>query len=189
VRIVGVQVKRDGYTIADGIAVKVPGELTTSILDATLDDLVEVNDEQISVAITLLLERSKLLVEGAGAVGVAALTAGRVGGSGSVCAILSGGNIDPTTLISVLRHGMTLAGRYLVMRTRLVDRPGELIRLLQLVAGERGNIVQIEHRREGVTLEVADTGVDLTVVTRDEAHCVRLIAALESNGFPVERLR
>jgi threonine dehydratase len=189
VRIVGVQVKRDGYTIADGIAVKVPGELTTSILDATLDDLVEVDDEQISGAITLLLERSKLLVEGAGAVGVAALTADRVGGSGSVCAILSGGNIDPTTLISVLRHGMTLAGRYLVMRTRLVDRPGELIRLLQLVAGERGNIVQIEHRREGVTLEVADTGVDLTVVTRDEAHCVRLIAALESNGFPVERLR
>ena len=74
----------------------------------------------------------------------------RSAGSGSVCAVLSGGNIDPTTLISVLRHGMTLAGRYLVMRTRLVDRPGELIKLLQLVAAERGNIVQIEHRREGV---------------------------------------
>jgi threonine dehydratase len=189
VRIVGVQVKRDGYTIADGIAVKVPGELTTSILEATLDDLVEVNDELISEAITLLLERSKLLVEGAGAVGVAALMAGRIGGSGSVCAILSGGNIDFTTLISVLRHGMALGGRYLAMRTRLVDRPGELIRLLQLVAGERGNIVQIEHRREGVTLEVADTGIDLTVVMRDEAHCLRLIAALERDGFPVERLR
>jgi threonine dehydratase len=189
VRIVGVQVKRDGYTIADGIAVKYPGELTTSILERNLDDLVEVNDEQISEAITLLLERSKLLVEGAGAVGVAALLGGRVPGTGSVCAILSGGNIDPTTLISVLRHGMTLAGRYLVMRTRLVDRPGELIKLLQLVAHERGNIVQIEHRREGVTLEVADTGVDLTVVTRNEAHCLRLIAALEENGFPVERLR
>jgi threonine dehydratase len=189
IRLVGVEVRRDGYTIADGIAVKQPGELTTSILERTLEEIVEVNDEQISEAITLLLERSKLLVEGAGAVGVAALLAGSVPGSGSVCAVLSGGNIDPTTLISVLRHGMTLAGRYLVMRTRLVDRPGELIKLLQLVAGERGNIVQIEHRREGVTLEVADTGVDLTVVTRDEAHCLRLIATLERNGFPVERLR
>ena len=158
VRLVGVQVRRDGYTIADGIAVKQPGELTMAILERNLDDLVEVDDEQISDAITLLLERSKLLVEGAGAVGVAALLAGKAGGSGSVCAVLSGGNIDPTTLISVLRHGMTLAGRYLVMRTRLVDRPGELIRLCQLVADERGNIVQIEHRREGVTLEVGDVG-------------------------------
>ena len=187
-RIVGVQVRRDGYTIADGIAVKRPGELTMGILERTLDDLVEVSDEQISEAITLLLERSKLLVEGAGAVGVAALLAGRAGGTGPVCALISGGNVDPTTLISVLRHGMTLAGRYLVMRTRLVDRPGELIKLLQLVAHERGNIVQIEHRREGVTLEVADTGVDLTVVTRNELHCLGLIAALEENGFPVERL-
>jgi threonine dehydratase len=187
-RIVGVQVRRGGYTIADGIAVKVPGELTMDILDRNLDELVEVNDEQISEAITLLLERSKLLVEGAGAVGVAALLAGKAGGTGSVCAVISGGNIDPTTLISVLRHGLSLAGRYLVMRTRLVDRPGELIKLLQLVAQERGNIVQIEHRREGVALEVADTGVDLTVVTRNELHCLRLIAALEENGFPVERL-
>jgi threonine dehydratase len=188
IRIVGVQVKRDGYTIADGIAVKHPGSLTMGILERNLDDLVEVNDEQISEAITLLLERSKLLVEGAGAVGVAALLAGRAGGTGPVCAVLSGGNVDPTTLISVLRHGLALAGRYLVMRTRLVDRPGELIKLLQLVAHERGNIVQIEHRREGVTLEVADTGVDLTVVTRNEAHCLRLIEALEESGFPVERL-
>jgi threonine dehydratase len=188
-RIVGVEVKRDGYTIADGIAVKQPGELTMDILGRLLDDLVQVTDRQISEAITLLLERSKLLVEGAGAVGVAALLSGKAGGTGPVCAVISGGNIDPTTLISVLRHGLTVAGRYLVMRTRLVDRPGELIKLLHLVADERGNIVQIEHRREGVHLEVADTGVDLTVVTRNEAHCLRLISVLEENGFPVERLR
>ena len=188
-RIVGVQVVRGGHTIADGIAVKHPGVLTMGVLDRLLDDLVEVTDEQISEAITLLLERSKLLVEGAGAVGVAALLAGRAGGDGSVCTVLSGGNIDPTTLISVLRHGLTLAGRYLVMRTRLADRPGELIRLLEIPATTRANIVQIEHRREGVTLEVGDTGVDLTVITRNEQHCLSLIAALEANGFPVERLR
>jgi threonine dehydratase len=189
VRLVGVQVRRDGHTIADGIAVKQPGELTMEILRRSLDDLVEVNDEQISEAITLLLERSKLLVEGAGAVGVAALLAGKAGGSGSVCAVLSGGNIDPTTLVSVLRHGLTLAGRYLSMRTRLADRPGELIRLLKILADGRANIVSIEHRREGVTLEVGDTVVDLTVLTRNEAHCSTLIAAMEASGFLVERLR
>jgi len=187
-RIVGVEVDRGAYTIADGIAVKYPGELTMSILDATLDDLVTVSDEQISEAIALLLERSKLLVEGAGAVGIAAMLAGNVGGTGPVGVVLSGGNIDPTTLISVLRHGLTLAGRYLVMRTRLVDRPGELIKLLQLVAQERANLVQIEHRREGVTLELGDTGVDLTVVTRNEAHCLQLIATITAHGFPVQRL-
>ena len=189
VRLVGVQVRRDGHTIADGIAVKQPGELTMEILRRSLDDLVEVNDEQISEAITLLLERSKLLVEGAGAVGVAALLAGKAGGSGSVCAVLSGGNIDPTTLISVLRHGLTLAGRYLSMRTRLADRPGELIRLLKILADTRANIVSIEHRREGARLEVGDTVVDLTVLTRNEAHCATLIAAMETSGFLVERLR
>ena len=166
-----------------------PGTLTMDVLGRLLDDLVDVTDHQISEAITLLLERSKLLVEGAGAVGVAALLAGKVGGTGPVCTVLSGGNIDPTTLISVLRHGLTLAGRYLVMRTRLADRPGELIRLLEILARTRANIVEIEHRREGVTLEVGDTGVDLTVVTRNEAHCLSLIAALEESGFPVERLR
>jgi threonine dehydratase len=188
-RLVGVQVVRDGHTIADGIAVKHPGELTMEILGRLLDDLVVVGDNEISDAITLLLERSKLLVEGAGAVGVAALLAGKAGGTGPVCAVISGGNIDPTTLISVLRHGMTVEGRYLAMRTRLTDRPGELIRVCELVAAERGNIVQIEHRREGVHLEVGHVGLDLTVVMRNEEHCQRLVTAMEESGFPVERLR
>jgi threonine dehydratase len=188
-RLVGVEVRRGGYTIADGIAVKQPGELTMGILDETLDEIVEVTDEEISEAIALLLERSKLLVEGAGAVGVAALLTRKVGGSGSVCALLSGGNIDPTLLLSVLRHGLTVAGRYLVLRSRLPDRPGELIHFLSVVAATRANIVAIEHRREGVALEVADTGIELTVVTRNEQHCLGVIAALESNGYPVERQR
>jgi threonine dehydratase len=188
-RLVGVEVRRDGYTIADGIAVKQPGELTMGILNETLDEIVEVTDEEISEAIALLLERSKLLVEGAGAVGVAALLSGKVSGNGSVCALLSGGNIDPTLLLSVLRHGLTVAGRYLVLRSRLADRPGELIHFLGIVADTRANIVAIEHRREGVALEVADTGIELTVVTRNEQHCQRVIAALESSGYPVERQR
>ena len=188
VRLVGVQAGKTGAgTIADGIAVKHPGTLTMSILDDLLDEVVHVEDEEIAEAITLLLERSKLVVEGAGAASMAALLAGKVTGE-DACALLSGGNIDPTLLVSVVRHGLTRAGRYLILRTQLFDRPGELLKLLDLVAVERANIVEIHHRREGIGIDVAETGVELTLITRDETHCLRLIETLESSGYPVERL-
>jgi threonine dehydratase len=188
VRIVGVQAGVDGYTIADGIAVKVPSELTMPLLEELLDDIVTVTDEEISEAIVLLLERAKLVVEGAGAVGVAALLTGRAGGSGMAIPILSGGNIDPTMLISVMRHGLTAAGRYLVMRTKRPDRPGELLKLLSLVAEERGNVIAVEHHREGVDISVSETEIGLTLVTRDEEHCQQLLAAMTERGYTVERL-
>jgi threonine dehydratase len=188
IRIVGVEVRRDEYTIADGIAVKQLGDLTSTILDDVLDDVVAVSDEEISEAIVLLLERSKLVVEGAGAVGVAALLAGRAGGTGPVVVVLSGGNIDPTMLISVMRHGLTVGGRYLVVRTHLADRPGELIKLLSLVAEERGNVIAVEHHREGMDIPVTETEVELTLVTRDEEHCQQLLAAMAERGYTVERL-
>jgi threonine dehydratase len=189
VRIVGVQAgKTGGGTIADGIAVKHPGELTMSILGDLLDDLVHVEDEAIAEAITVLLERAKLVVEGAGAASTAALLAGAVGGTGDVCVLLSGGNIDPTMLISVMRHGLTLAGRYLVFRTRIPDRPGGLVELLELIAAERGNVVSVEHHREGMEIDVVETEVSLTVITRDAAHCGELVTALESRGYTVARL-
>ena len=187
-RVIGVEIRRDRYTIADGIAVKHPGELTSAILDDVLDGMVTVSDEEISEAIVLLLERSKLVVEGAGAVGVAALLAGRVGGPGPAIAVLSGGNIDATMLISVMRHGLTVAGRYLVVRTQLADRPGELIKLLSLVAEERGNVIAVEHHREGMDIPVSETEVELTLVTRDEEHCLQLIAAMADCGYVVQRL-
>jgi len=189
VRIVGVQAGIGGYTIADGIAVKVPSEFTMPLLEDLLDDMVAVTDEQISEAIVLLLERVKLVVEGAGAVGVAALLAGKAGGSGPAVAVLSGGNIDPTMLISVMRHGLTVAGRYLVVRTQLADRPGELIKLLSLVAEERGNLISVQHHREGMDIPVSETEVELTLVTRDEEHCRHLLGAMEKRGYTVERLR
>jgi threonine dehydratase len=186
IRIVGVQAgKTGGGTIADGILVKHPGELTMSILDELLDEIVHVEDDAIAEAITLLLERSKLVVEGAGAASVAALLHGAAGGD-DVCALLSGGNIDATLLVSVVRHGLTRAGRYLVLRTRVPDRPGELVKLLELVAVERGNLLEVNHRREGFGLDVAETGVELTIVTRDEAHCRELVAALEQHGYRIE---
>jgi len=190
VRIVGVQAGKTGRgTIADGIAVKHPGELTMAILEDLLDDIVHVEDEEIAEAITLLLERAKLVVEGAGAASTAALLDGIVGGEGEVCVLLSGGNIDPTMLISVMRHGLTLAGRYLAFRTRIADRPGSLVELLELIAAERGNVVSVEHHREGMAIDVVETEVSLTVITRDEAHCGQLIAALESRGYQVDRFR
>jgi threonine dehydratase len=189
VRIVGVQAGIDGYTIADGIAVKDPSEFTMPLLENLLDDIVSVTDEEISEAIVLLLERAKLVVEGAGAVGVAALLAGKAGGSGTAVPILSGGNIDATMLISVMRHGLASAGRYLVVRTQLADRPGELIKFLSLVAAERGNVISVEHHREGMDLPVAGTEVELTLVTRDEAHCVQLLAAMAERGYDVQRLK
>jgi threonine dehydratase len=189
IRIVGVQAGVDGYTIADGIAVKVPSDFTMPLLEDMLDDIVAVTDEEISEAIVLLLERAKLVVEGAGAVGVAALLARKVGGTGIAIPILSGGNIDPTMLISVMRHGLTVAGRYLVVRTQLADRPGELIKLLSLVAEERGNLISVEHHREGMDIPVSETEVELTLITRDEEHCLRLLSAMEERGYSVDRLR
>jgi threonine dehydratase len=193
VRIVGVQAEGtlpagSGFTIADGIAVKKPGELTMSILDEVLDDIVSVDDDEISEAIVLLLERTKLVVEGAGAVGVAALLRGDVGGSGCVVPVISGGNIDATLLISVMRHGLAEAGRYLVLRTRVPDRPGELAKLLTLLANERVNVVEVEHQRERSELPVAETGVELTLLTRDPAHCEEILETMSRWGYPAERL-
>ena len=188
-RIVGVQAGLDGWTIADGIAVKSVGEHTRRILEDTLDDMISVSDEEICQAIVLLLERSKLVVEGAGAVGVAALLSGKAGGEGPAVALLSGGNIDPTVLISVMRHGLTLAGRYLVVRTRLEDRPGELIKLLKLVAQERANVISVEHHREGMDVPVTESEIELTLAMRDEHHCSVLLESLRSLGYQVERLR
>jgi threonine dehydratase len=188
-RIVGVQAGLAGWTIADGIAVKSVGEFTGRILEDTLDDLISVTDEEICGAIVLLLERSKLVVEGAGAVGVAALLSGKAGGDGPALALLSGGNIDPTVLISVMRHGLTLAGRYLVVRTRLQDRPGELIKLLKHVAAERANVISVEHHREGMDVPVTESEIELTLAMRDEHHCSVLLESLRSLGYQVERLR
>jgi threonine dehydratase len=177
-----------GYTIAEGIAVKYPGELTSSLLGDMLESVVTVTDEEISEAIVLLTERAKLVVEGAGAAAVAALLAGRVPGDGPTVAILSGGNIDPTLLIQVMRHGLTLAGRYLVVRTRIADRPGELAKLLALFADEHANVVSIEHHREGMDTPVTESEVEATLLTRDQEHCTAIIYAMRQRGYAVDRL-
>jgi threonine dehydratase len=189
VKVIGLRAAPDGFALADGIAVKKPGELTQPILDALLDDVVEVAGDDIAQAIVLLLERTKLVVEGAGAVGIAALMEGKIPGGGPVAVVLSGGNIDASTLIAVMRHGVTLAGRHLVVRTHVPDRPGELLKLLQLVAEERVNVLSVEHRREGVDIPVGATGIDLTLLARDEEHSEAIVEEIRGWGYEVDRLR
>jgi threonine dehydratase len=128
------------------------------------------------------------VVEGAGAVGLAALLAGRVQARRAV-AVLSGGNIDTPLLMQVIRFGLTNAGRYLVIRTRLVDRPGELMHLLQVIADAHVNILLVSHHRESVDVAVAETGIELILETRDEAHAHEIVELVRRSGYPVTRMR
>jgi threonine dehydratase len=178
-------------TIADGIAVKRPGELTFPLVQRYVDEMVAVTDEEIVAAISLLLERHKLLVEGAGAAGCAALLGGELRGvdGKNVVVVLSGGNIDLPLVQSVIRRGLTVSGRYLVLRTRILDRPGALLALLGVLAEARANIVDIVHHREGMDIFVTDTEVQLTVETRDPRHARDVIGRLTGHGYAVERVR
>ncbi len=198
IRLVGVQAAAcaplagrvpQGSTIADGIAVKHPGELTATILQDLLDDIVVVDDEEISEAIVLLLERAKLVAEGAGAAPVAAILAGRAGGDGPACAVIAGGNVDATTLNSVVRYGLTVSGRHLVVALLIPDRPGELARIVSLIAAHRANVLAIQHHREGRNIGVLETEAELTLETRDEEHSQALIRELADAGYTVRRLR
>ena len=147
---------------------------------SVLDDMVAVTDEEISEAIVLLLERTKLVVEGAGAVGVAALLRGKIDGSGAVVPLLSGGNIDATLLISrdAPRPRASPAATSCCARA-CPTVPGELAKLLDAPREERVNVVEVEHQRESAGLPVGETGVELTLLTRDAAHCDEIVATLD----------
>ena len=119
---------------------------------------------------------------------MAAVLNGRVEGTGAVCIVLSGGNIDATTLISVLRHGLTRSGRFLAVRMLIPDTPGELRNVLDLVAQGRGNVISVDHHREGRTTSALQTEIELVVSTRDEAHCEELLTSLRAEGRTVERV-
>lgn len=176
-------------TMADGIAVKAPSALTLAHIEALVDDVITVTEEEISQAIVLLLERAKAVVEPAGAVGVAALLSGRVAGSGPAVAVLSGGNVDPLLLTKLIDHGLSAAGRYLVLRVVLDDRPGALAALAAQVASMGLNVLSVEHHREGLALAMSEVEVLLTLETRDPEHRSEVVAELEAGGLRVELLR
>jgi threonine dehydratase len=178
---------RAAATICDGIAIKRPGELTLPLVERYLDDVVTVSDDEVAEAMVLLLERSKLVVEGAGAVAVAALMHGRVKApaSGEVCAVLSGGNVDASLLSECIRMGETAAGRRIVVGTVVPDRPGALAGLLRVVADHGGNVVDVEHLRDGIDLHVRETAIKLVLQTRGAAHGREIVEAARAEGFQV----
>lgn len=173
-----------GATIADGIAVKQPGALTQQLIRGWVDRIVTVDEDDIAEAMVLLMEKAKLVVEGAGAVGVAAVRKlGQAGHSRTTCIVLSGGNVDAGLLALIARRHETEAGRRLVLMTRMPDRPGALASLLGCVAGEGANIVDVAHLREGVDLHVRETAVQLVLETRGKEHAARVLDALQRNGW------
>jgi threonine dehydratase len=178
---------RSANTICDGIAVKRPGEFTLPLVERFLDDVVTVSDDEVAEAMVLLLERSKLVVEGAGAAAVAALMHGRVKppADGAVCAVLSGGNVDASLLSECIRMGETAAGRRIVIGTVVPDRPGALAGLLELVAEHGGNVVDVEHLRDGIELHVRETAIKLVLQTRGPAHGREIVEAARQHGFAV----
>ncbi len=179
-----------GPSIADGIAVKRPGQLTLALVERWVDEVVVVGEDDIAEAMVGLLERAKLVVEGAGAVGVAALQAGLVEppAAGITAVVLSGGNVDAGMLATVARHHETAAGRRMLLFTRLPDQPGALAGLLDSVAQAGGNLLSVEHVRDAVPLHVRQSGVELVIATRGADHARRLLAALADAGYEVERI-
>jgi threonine dehydratase len=173
-------------TIADGIALKRPGRLTLPLLRELLSGLETVSEEEIAAAMVFLAERVKLIAEGAGAVSVAAVLSGRLAPrEGTTVAIVSGGNVDNGLLASLLRRHETVAGRRVRIFTRVPDRPGALADLLKLIADARANLLALEHVREAISLNVRETGVEMTLETRGPEHSERLRVALEDGGYEV----
>jgi threonine dehydratase len=177
-------------TIADGIAVKRPGEITLPLVSRWLDDIVYVNDDDIAEAMVFLLERTKQVVEGAGAAALTALLSGATEPSpnGSTAVILSGGNVDAALLASIIRRHETEVGRRLRLFTRLSDTAGSLASLLSLLAGTGANLLSVEHIREGVDLHVRESAVELVLGVRGPDHAQEAVEAVSRAGFKVDVL-
>lgn len=172
-----------GVTICDGIAVQKPGALNFEIIDSLVDEVVTVSDDDTARAILVLLERAKLVVEPAGAVGVAAILAGKISSEGPAVVVLSGGNIDPMIMERVISRGMASAGRYLKMRIPLPDRPGQLAKTSEIVAGQNANVVEVLHTRHGTGLQISQVELELHIETRGPEHAEQVLQALRDEGY------
>ena len=174
-------------TMADGIAVGMPGEVPYALVRELVDGMETVTEEELSRALLFVLERAKLVVEPAGAAAVAHLL-GRAGQpiDGPVVAVLSGGNIDPLLLLRIIRHGMAAAGRYLQFRVRISDRPGHLARLLADCAAVDANVLEVEHIRTGTTITVDEVEIGLQLETRGKHHCEEVLRTLRGKGYQLK---
>lgn len=172
-------------TIADGIAVARPGDLTFEVVRDYVDEIVTVSDDDIARAIVMLLERAKLVVEPAGATGVAAMIAGKGTVSGVTATILSGGNIDPLLLQRVIGHGLAASARYLKLRILLPDVPGQLVRTASIVASQNANVVEVIHTRHATELPISEVELELHIETRGHEHGDAVVQALRDEGYVV----
>lgn len=172
-------------TIADGIAIKHPGDLTFSIVKELVDDIVLVNDEDIAQAILMMIERNKLTCEGAGAAGIAALLGGEIKGPGKILTVITGGNIDIHTLSIIIERGLTKAGRYVRLKTVVVDRPGALQKLLGIVAETKANVISVAHNRILTRVPITQAEVSLDLETRDPEHVENIMKTLSDKGYRV----
>ena len=202
VRVIGVQVKAcapyagdppaDGpiVTLADGIAVKTPGDFTRPIIEQFVDEVIVVEEDLVADAMVMLMDRGKLYVEGGGAVGVSAVLSRQVvpDAHGTTCIVLSGGNVDLGILPNLIRRNETKAGRRLILFVRISDRPGGLAGLLTLFAHAGANLIEVEHVREGVTLHVRETGVQVVLEVRGREHSDSVIAAAREGGYVVDEV-
>jgi threonine dehydratase len=170
-------------TMADGIAVGCPGTVPFQIVHRLVDDVVTVSEESLSRALLLCLERAKLVVEPAGAAGVAAVLDDPRAFEPPVVVVLTGGNIDPLLLMRVLRHGLAVAGRFLSFRAHIPDRPGALVELLSEVAAAGASVVEVEHVRTDARLRVEEVEVRLQLETRGEEHCEQVLTRLRGAGY------
>src|SRR3954447_15035097 len=171
-------------TMADGIAVGLPGVVPYAIVSELVDGITTVSEESLSRALLFLLERAKLVVEPAGAAAVAhLLDSGNGAYEGPVVAVLSGGNIDPVLLLRIIRHGMAAAGRYLQFRVRVPDSPGSLARLLSDLAEADANVLEVEHVRTGAALRVDEVELGVQLETKGSQHCEELLATLRGKGY------
>ena len=187
----GVIVTLDGVsTMADGIALRAPGRIPFEVVSALVDDVVTVNEDAISTAVLLLLERAKAVVEPSGAVGLAALMQHPTLASGRpAVVVLSGGNVDPLLLSNIAIHGLSAAGRYVRLRIIFSDRPGSLAALTASLARQSLNVLDVEHHRIGITLGVNEVEVLVTVETRRPTQRDEVIRQLTTEGFRVELVR
>lgn len=176
-------------TLADGIAVKHPGDVTRPLVERWVDEIVTVGEDTIADAMVLLMEMAKLYVEGAGAVGAAALLndPGLVAREGTTCVVLSGGNVDLGAVPGLIRRHESRAGRRLSVFSRIDDRPGGLARFLEIFAVAGANLIEVEHIREGLDLHVRETGVRATFEVRGPAHAESILAAAVAADYPVVR--
>lgn len=178
-------------TLADGIAVKHPGVVTEPLIRKWVDDIVEVDEDSVADAMMLLMERAKLYVEGAGAVGVSALLTSKVtpAKTGTTCIVLSGGNVDIGLIPNLVRRHETKAGRRLIVFVRIADRPGGLARLLTIFADLGANLIEVQHVREGLDLHVRETGVQVVLEIRGPEHANSLLAAAKAEGYDVTAIK